>query len=86
MTPYFLGFKDLQSRGIIRSWPMLRRRIENDGFPVGRMLGPNQRAWTEAEVEAWLKSRPTKGPAPRGIAKRKAERKAADNTDASTAT
>jgi hypothetical protein len=65
----FLRFADLRERGIINSWPMLRRRIERDGFPPGRMLGPNTRAWSEAEVDAWIKSRPTAGPAPRGAAK-----------------
>jgi len=64
-----LRFKDLRERGIIRNWPMLKRRITRDGFPPGRMIGPNSRAWTEEEVEAWVKSRPTAGPAPRGAAK-----------------
>jgi Prophage CP4-57 regulatory protein (AlpA) len=71
----FLRFADLKDRGIVTSWPMLRRRIERDGFPLGRMLGPNTRAWSEAEVEAWIKSRPTAGPAPRGAAKSRRERK-----------
>ena len=65
----FLRFSDLKAAGIISSWPMLKRRIERDGFPCGRMLGENTRAWTEAEIEAWLKSRPAAGPAPRGAAK-----------------
>jgi hypothetical protein len=64
-----LRFRDLKDRGIINNWVMLKRRIKRDGFPVGRMIGPNSRAWTEAEVDAWIKSRPTAGPAPRGIAK-----------------
>jgi Prophage CP4-57 regulatory protein (AlpA) len=65
----FLRFADLRDRGIVNSWPMLRRRIERDGFPPGRMLGPNTRAWSEQEIERWLASRPTAGPAPRGAAK-----------------
>jgi hypothetical protein len=64
-----LRFRDLQERGIIPNWPTLRARINRDGFPRGRMLGANTRAWTEAEVETWIKSRPTAGPAPRGAAK-----------------
>jgi predicted DNA-binding transcriptional regulator AlpA len=72
-----LRFRDLKDRGIVNSWPMLRRRIERDGFPLGRMLGPNTRAWTETEVEEWLKSRPTAGPAPRGAARTRRERKTA---------
>jgi hypothetical protein len=62
----WLRFRDLKDRGIINSWPMLRRRIERDGFPPGRMLGPNTRAWSEKEIERWLASRPTaKKPTPR---------------------
>jgi predicted DNA-binding transcriptional regulator AlpA len=55
----FLRFRDLQEAGIVASWPMLSRRIERDGFPPGRKLGPNTRVWTEQEVRAWLDSRPT---------------------------
>jgi predicted DNA-binding transcriptional regulator AlpA len=66
-----LRFRDLRERGIIPNWPTLRARIDRDGFPTGRMIGPNARAWTEAEIEAWIKSRPTAGPAPRGAAARR---------------
>jgi predicted DNA-binding transcriptional regulator AlpA len=66
----WLRFADLKARGIVKSWAMLRRRIERDDFPPGRMLGPNIRAWSEDdEINPWLKSRPTVGPAPRGAAK-----------------
>jgi predicted DNA-binding transcriptional regulator AlpA len=62
----FLRLADLKAAGIINSWPMLRRRIERDDFPPGRMLGPNTRAWTETEIENWLATRPTgKKPTPR---------------------
>jgi predicted DNA-binding transcriptional regulator AlpA len=62
----FLRFADLKAAGIINSWPMLRRRIERQGFPEGRMLGPNTRVWSEEEIELWLASRPTaKKPDPR---------------------
>ena len=71
----FLCFADLRDRGIVNSWPMLKRRIENQGFPRGRMLGPNTRAWTEDEVAVWLESCPTAGPAPRGAAKKAAQLK-----------
>jgi predicted DNA-binding transcriptional regulator AlpA len=64
-----LRFRDLKSRGVVNSWPMLRRRIERDNFPAGFMLGKNSRAWTEQEVDAWLAKRPVEGPSPRGIAK-----------------
>jgi predicted DNA-binding transcriptional regulator AlpA len=81
-----LRFRDLQARGIINSWPMLRRRIEFDGFPRGFMAGPNTRRWREDEVEAWIESRPVAGPAPRGIAKanRERARSKANNTTTTT--
>ena len=70
----FLRFSDLRAAGIVNSWPMLRRRIERDGFPPGRMLGPNTRVWSEEEVEAWIASRPTtKKPAPPRRSKTAAE-------------
>ena len=62
----YLRFADLRERGIIASWPMLRRRIERDGFPCGVKLGPNIRAWPEHQVDEWLESRPCdRKPAPR---------------------
>jgi predicted DNA-binding transcriptional regulator AlpA len=83
-----LSFKELQARGIIGNWPMLKRRIEQDDFPVGRMIGPNTRRWTEEEVEKWIKSRPVAGPALKGVAKtrRGNPRKSANSTDATTTT
>jgi predicted DNA-binding transcriptional regulator AlpA len=56
-----LRFSDLKERGIVRNWPTLSRWIERDGFPPGRKLSANTRAWSEEEVEAWLNSRPTAG-------------------------
>jgi predicted DNA-binding transcriptional regulator AlpA len=74
-----LRFADLKERGIVKSWPMLRRRIDKHGFPRGRMLGPNTRAWTEEEIEAWLASRPTASkPPPR----RKRKNTATETTNA----
>jgi predicted DNA-binding transcriptional regulator AlpA len=69
MTTRLLRFRDLRERGIIPNWPTLKARITRDGFPPGRMIGPNARAWTETEVDAWIKSRPITGPAPKGVAK-----------------
>jgi hypothetical protein len=80
-----LRFRDLRERGIINNWPMLKRRIALDGFPPGRMIGPNTRCWTEEEVEKWVKSRPIAGPEPRGAAKARRDRsRKADSTDATT--
>ena len=76
-----LRFSDLQERRIVASWPQLRNLQRNQGFPPGRMIGVNTRAGTEAEVDDWLESRPIAGPAPRGVAKRKATaRKAREAT------
>jgi len=75
MPTKLVRFPDLKARGIIKSWPMLKRRIQRDGFPPGRMIGPNSRAWTESEIEQWLDSRPLAGPAPRGAAKVKHEQR-----------
>lgn len=53
-----LRFNDLKSRGIVTNWPTLLRWVESEGFPPGRMLGPNTRAWNEAEIENWIAARP----------------------------
>lgn len=63
-----LRFVDLRERGIARSWAQIRN-LQRRGFPLGRMLSPNTRVWTEDEVDVWLASRPVEGPAPRGAAK-----------------
>jgi hypothetical protein len=76
----WLRFRHLKDRGLVNSWPQLKRRIENDGFPPGRMLGPNTRAWTDEEVEQYENSRPVAGPEPRGIARINRDRKAGSTT------
>ncbi len=50
----YLRFSDLAERGIVRNRATLSRWIQELGFPRGVLLGPNTRAWTEEEVEAWL--------------------------------
>jgi predicted DNA-binding transcriptional regulator AlpA len=66
----WLRFRDLQKRGIANSWAQLGNLIRNQGFPPGRMLGPNTRAWEEeTEIEPWEAGRPVAGPQPRGAAK-----------------
>jgi prophage regulatory protein len=56
----WLSFADLQARGIIHSRAMLKARIDYDGFPPGRAIGPNIQTWTEAEIQEWLASRTVK--------------------------
>lgn len=50
----FLRFDDLRDRRIVNNRTTLYRWINERGFPRGIKLGPNTRAWTEDEVEAWL--------------------------------
>jgi predicted DNA-binding transcriptional regulator AlpA len=60
MTVY-LRFRDLKARGIVRNHTTLQRWICDRGFPPGTWLGPNSKAWSEDEIEAWLAAQP-KGP------------------------
>jgi predicted DNA-binding transcriptional regulator AlpA len=75
-----LRFRDLKERGIVNSWPQLRRMIDLHEFPAGRLLSPNIRAWTGAEIDDWIASRPSRpvaGSSPlRGAAKARHEAKA----------
>ena len=62
-----LRFRDLRARGIVNSWAALKALQEKYGFPPGALTGPNTRTWDEeAEIEPWLRSRPTaKKPVPK---------------------
>ena len=53
-----LRMRDLKERNIVHNWPTLLRWIDENGFPPGRLVGPNTRAWTEAEIENYLASCP----------------------------
>ena len=69
-----LRFKDLKERGIVTNWPTVKRWIDALGFPPGKHLGPQTRVWTEAEIEAWIASRPSGTETPcRFYGKRKAK-------------
>ena len=61
-----LRFKDLKRVGI-NNWPTLKRSVEKDGFPPGRYIGDNTRAWTEEEVTAWWDNLPSAGPPPENV-------------------
>jgi hypothetical protein len=58
-VPTLLRFKDLQARGVVMSWQSLRHLQLHEGFPLGRLLGPSSRVWTETEVAVWLAGRPS---------------------------
>lgn len=55
----YLRYPDLVAQGIVRSKMTLHRLIRDHGFPPGRLLTPNCRAWDEDEVAAWIATRPT---------------------------
>ena len=59
-----LRFADLKARGIVGSYPQLKRLQQLHGFPLGRMLSPNTRAWTEAEIDEWFQKRPVENDNP----------------------
>jgi len=59
-------YTDLEQRGIVNNRVTLTNWIRNQGFPPGRLIGPNTRVWDEEEVQRWLDSRPTEPkPTPR---------------------
>lgn len=62
---HWLRFSDLQKRRIVANWPQLKRLQKYYGFPLGRMLSPNIRAWTTEEVDAWTDQRPVENEQPR---------------------
>jgi len=82
----WLRFGDLKARNGVKSWAQLKNKVKHQGFPPGRMTGPNERSWTEEEIDAYRERCPVAGPEPRGIAKIKRERarKAADSTATAT--
>jgi hypothetical protein len=59
LVPRHLRYKDLLERGIVLSHAGLRHLQIHENFPLGKLLGPSTRVWTETEVAAWLASRPT---------------------------
>ena len=64
-----IRYNDLVEKGVVSSRMTLKRMIDDQGFPPGRLVTPNARAWTEAEVDEWIASRP--------IARKPSTRKAA---------
>jgi predicted DNA-binding transcriptional regulator AlpA len=54
----FLRLKNLEELGIAKSHQAVRHMQMHYGFPLGRLLGPGTRVWTEDEINEWLASRP----------------------------
>jgi hypothetical protein len=71
MAKGWLRFCHLQQRNVVKSWAQLDRMQRLYGFPKGRMISPNVRAWTEEEIDAYYASCPVEGPEPRGVAAKK---------------
>jgi predicted DNA-binding transcriptional regulator AlpA len=57
-----LRYVDLKEACVVSNRVDLGRKIKFHGFPPGRLLSPNTRAWTEIEIEAWVDSRPVHAP------------------------
>jgi hypothetical protein len=78
----FLRFNDLRNRGIVNSRSHLKGLQDNYGFPLGRLIGPNVRAWEEeTEINPWLASRPT-APKPTPKSPGRPRKKAAHTAEA----
>jgi hypothetical protein len=54
---HFLHFKHRKAQNIVKDYRDLKNKIEELGFPPGRMTGP--RTWTDQELEEWHQSLPT---------------------------
>ena len=83
--PVFVRYRDLKAAGLVANWPTLLRMIDEEGFPEGRLLSPNVRAWMLDEVERWLETRPTARkviPRPRNRRRAAADAVSARATDA----
>jgi hypothetical protein len=81
----WLRFRDLKARNIVKSWTQLKNKVEHQNFPPGKMTGPNERSWTEEEIEEYRERCPVEGPGPRGAAKKNRDRKAGNATTMTTA-
>jgi hypothetical protein len=61
-----LRYADLKSLGVFNNRVQLGKAIQKYGFPAGQLTTPNCRTWAEAEVQAWIASRPIdKKPGPK---------------------
>jgi hypothetical protein len=83
VLPTFVRFADLRGAGLVSSWQQLNAIVRDEGFPPGRMLSKNVRAWTVDEVMAWLATRPTaRKIMPEGARPHRRKRGDADRTEA----
>jgi predicted DNA-binding transcriptional regulator AlpA len=54
-----LRYPGLVEKGVVNSRMTLKRMIDTQGFPPGRLVTPNSRAWIESEVDQWIEGRPS---------------------------
>jgi hypothetical protein len=47
----------------IKSWPALKRAVEERNFPPGFYVSARRRAWEASAVEEWVKTRAAKASA-----------------------
>jgi hypothetical protein len=52
-------YKHLKAAHIFESRMTLKRAVDEGRFAPGRMITPNVRGWTDAEVEALLENSPS---------------------------
>ena len=64
MVAGVLRFNGLKAKNIVKNRVQLDRMQRLYGFPKGRLLSPNVRAWTEDEIDTWLDDRPVENTAP----------------------
>jgi hypothetical protein len=76
-----LHFENLREQGIVQTWAILNRWIDQRGFPPGRIIG-RFRTWTVAEVMAYIEAQPTvkRPPTPRAKKLREDPEAAAEQT------
>jgi predicted DNA-binding transcriptional regulator AlpA len=73
----WLCYNDLVAKGIVNSRMTLKRLIDNEDFPPGKLLTPNARRWEEDLVDAWSANRP--------VARKASTRKPAETASAQAA-
>jgi predicted DNA-binding transcriptional regulator AlpA len=58
LVPKILRQRDLETLNISKSDTQTKYLQREHSFPLGRLLSPNIRGWTEQEVADWLAARP----------------------------
>lgn len=72
----FNKYPKLVARGLVNNRTTLRNRIRAGTFPPGRLLGPNDRVWTDEELDEHAANcpvEPKKAPPPPKTPRRKRE-------------